>query len=90
MDLKDENFEKKDHDFDKIDEVVDLKVENFENKDEAVYLKDENFHLLGGCGGCEVVRHGLCHPCDYKYSSAKYYETGEKDYLFLKDLQNEF
>ena len=26
------------------------------------------------------------HPCDYKYSSAKYYECNEKNFSFLKDL----
>ena len=26
------------------------------------------------------------HPCDYKYSSARYYEMDEKDFPFLKDL----
>ena len=26
------------------------------------------------------------HPCDYKYSSARYYEMNEKDFSFLKDL----
>lgn len=26
-------------------------------------------------------------PCNYKYSSAKFYEMGEKDYTFLKDLR---
>jgi putative transposase len=26
------------------------------------------------------------HPCDYKYSSARYYETDEKNFPFLKDL----
>jgi putative transposase len=29
------------------------------------------------------------HPCDYKYSSAKYYELNEKNYSFLKDLWEE-
>ena len=29
-------------------------------------------------------------PCDYKYSSAKYYESGQKDFDFLKDLLAEF
>ncbi len=29
-------------------------------------------------------------PCDYKYSSAKYYELGQKDFGFLKDLMAEF
>jgi REP element-mobilizing transposase RayT len=29
-------------------------------------------------------------PCDYKYSSAKYYEMGEKNFSFLKDLKEEF
>ena len=26
------------------------------------------------------------HPCDYKYSSARYYEMNEKNFPFLKDL----
>ena len=26
------------------------------------------------------------HPCDYKYSSTKYYERDEKNFSFLKDL----
>lgn len=30
------------------------------------------------------------HPCDYKYSSAKYYEWNEKNFTFLKDLLEEF
>jgi len=30
------------------------------------------------------------HPCDYKYSSAKYYEMNEKNFSFLKDLWEEF
>jgi REP element-mobilizing transposase RayT len=29
-------------------------------------------------------------PCDYKYSSAKYYELNEKKFPFLKDLYDEF
>jgi REP element-mobilizing transposase RayT len=29
-------------------------------------------------------------PTDYFFSSAKYYETGVKDFAFLKDLRNEF
>lgn len=29
-------------------------------------------------------------PCDYKYSSARYYEMNEKNYPFLKDLYEEF
>jgi REP element-mobilizing transposase RayT len=29
-------------------------------------------------------------PCDYKYSSAKFYETNEKTFSFLKDLRYEF
>jgi REP element-mobilizing transposase RayT len=29
-------------------------------------------------------------PCDYIYSSAKYYMLGEKQYSFLKDLREEF
>ena len=29
-------------------------------------------------------------PCDYKYSSAKYYELNKKEFSFLKDLYEEF
>lgn len=29
-------------------------------------------------------------PCDYKYSTARYYETGTNDFLFIKDLRDEF
>jgi REP element-mobilizing transposase RayT len=29
-------------------------------------------------------------PCDYLYSSARFYEIGENNYRFLKDLRNEF
>ena len=29
-------------------------------------------------------------PCDYKYSSARYYERNEKNFPFLKDLWEEF
>ncbi len=29
-------------------------------------------------------------PCDYLYSSARFYEMGENNYSFLKDLRNEF
>ena len=30
------------------------------------------------------------HPCDYRYSSAPYYERDQKHYEFLKDLWEEF
>ena len=29
-------------------------------------------------------------PCDYKYSSAKFYEKGIKEFSFLEDLREEF
>ena len=29
-------------------------------------------------------------PCDYNYSSARYYELNEKNFSFLKDLKEEF
>jgi putative transposase len=29
-------------------------------------------------------------PCDYRYSSARYYELNEKNFSFLKDLREEF
>jgi hypothetical protein len=28
--------------------------------------------------------------CKYIYSTCKYYETGENNYTFIKDLRNEF
>jgi hypothetical protein len=30
------------------------------------------------------------HPCDYKYSSAGYYELNDKSFNFLKDLWEVF
>jgi hypothetical protein len=29
-------------------------------------------------------------PCKYVYSTCKYYETGENNYTFIKDLRNEY
>lgn len=29
-------------------------------------------------------------PCDYKYSTAKFYEIGVKDFSFIKDLREKF
>lgn len=29
-------------------------------------------------------------PCDYKYSTARYYENGSKDFDFIRDLRDEF
>jgi putative transposase len=29
-------------------------------------------------------------PCDYKYSTARFYELGIKDFAFVKDLREEF
>jgi putative transposase len=29
-------------------------------------------------------------PCDYKYSTARFYEMGIKDFAFVKDLREEF
>jgi putative transposase len=29
-------------------------------------------------------------PCNYKYSSARFYELGIKEFKFIKDLRNEF
>jgi hypothetical protein len=29
-------------------------------------------------------------PCDYFYSSARFYEQGIKQFSFLKDMRNEF
>jgi len=29
-------------------------------------------------------------PCDYRYSTARFYENGIKDFGFIKDLQDEF
>ncbi|ANI90630.1 transposase [Arachidicoccus ginsenosidimutans] len=32
----------------------------------------------------------VTHPCHYKYSTARFYEEGKKDFSFIKDLRNEF
>jgi len=29
-------------------------------------------------------------PCDYKYSTARFYEQGIKEFAFVKDLREEF
>ena len=29
-------------------------------------------------------------PCDYKYSTARFYKLGIKDFGFIKDLREEF
>ena len=39
---------------------------------------------------CTDRWHLVSDPCDYIYSSAKYYMLGEKHYSFLKDLREEF
>jgi hypothetical protein len=34
--------------------------------------------------------HLAADPCDYLYSSARYYEIGDKNFSFLKDLREEY
>jgi len=37
-----------------------------------------------------VAKQLVTDPCAYKYSTAKYYECGVKDFVFIKDLREEF
>src|SRR5436190_23103504 len=52
------------------------------------FLTDENkvdvfaFIIMPNKEHWDLVKH----PCDYKFSSARYYEMNEKNFSFLKDL----
>lgn len=53
---------------------------------EVAYQKLVYIHY-NPCSGKRII---VNDPCDYKYSSAKYYELGIKQFNFLKDLRDEF
>jgi REP element-mobilizing transposase RayT len=57
-----------------------------------LYSKDVAFQKLDYLHHNPLAEHwGLAKdPCQYKYSSASFYETGEDVFGFLKDLRDEF
>ena len=57
-----------------------------------LYTKRVAFQKLNYIHNNPLARHWqlALDPCDYKYSSAKFYEIGIKEFEFLKDLREEF
>ena len=57
-----------------------------------LYSKDIAFQKLDYIHYNPVVKHWQLakEPCEYKYSSAAFYETNKSLFPFLKDLRNEF
>lgn len=57
-----------------------------------LYTKEVAFQKLDYIHGNPVAAHWqlVKDPCDYYYSSAAYYETGKKNFPFLKDLREVF
>ncbi len=57
-----------------------------------LYTKEVAYQKLDYLHGNPLAEHWqlVTDPCDYKYSSAKFYEIGEQHYSFLKDLREEF
>ena len=53
---------------------------------EVAYQKLDYIHYNPCVGHWHLVND----ICDYKYSSAKYYEMGVKEFTFIKDLRKEF
>jgi len=53
---------------------------------EVAYQKLDYIHSNPIVGKWQLVND----PCDYQYSSARFYEKGVKDFEFLKDLREEF
>jgi REP element-mobilizing transposase RayT len=53
---------------------------------EVAFQKLDYIHYNPVKGNWKLVND----PCDYKYSSAKFYESGIKEFLWLKDLREEF
>ncbi|MBL0146660.1 MAG: transposase [Chitinophagaceae bacterium] len=53
---------------------------------EVAYQKLDYIHANPLSGKWQLVKD----MCDYKYSSAQYYEQGVKTFPFLKDLRKEF
>ncbi|MCE2732856.1 MAG: transposase [Flammeovirgaceae bacterium] len=52
----------------------------------VAYQKLEYIHLNPLAEHWQLVKD----PCAYKYSTARYYEMGIKDFSFIKDLRDEF
>jgi len=57
-----------------------------------LYTKDVAFQKLHYSHNNPLAEHWSLakDPCDYIYSSAKFYEQGIKSFAFLKDLREEF
>jgi putative transposase len=53
---------------------------------EVAYQKLDYIHYNPMAGKWQLVKD----PCDYKHSTARYYEMGVKDFAFMKDLREEF
>lgn len=57
-----------------------------------LYTKEVALQKLSYIHNNPLAKHWdlVSEPCDYKYSSASYYERNEKVFPFLKDLMEEF
>jgi hypothetical protein len=53
---------------------------------EVAYQKLDYIHLNPLAEHWQLAKD----PCDYKYSTAKFYESGIKEFSFIKDLKDEF
>ena len=53
---------------------------------EVAYQKLDYLHNNPVAGRWQLVND----PCDYKYSTSRFYEKGIKDFGFIKDLREEF
>lgn len=53
---------------------------------EVAYQKLDYLHYNPVAEQWQLVKD----PCDYKYSTARFYEIGVKDFGFIKDLREEF
>ncbi len=53
---------------------------------DVAYQKLDYIHLNPLAEQWQLVKE----PCDYKYSTAKFYEEGIKEFSFVKDLRDEF
>jgi putative transposase len=52
----------------------------------VAYQKLDYIHYNPMAGKWKLVKD----PCDYKHSTARFYEIGVKDFAFIKDLREEF
>ena len=53
---------------------------------EVAYQKLDYIHVNPVADHWQLVRE----PCEYDYSTARYYEQGQIDFSFIKDLRDEF